>query len=547
MIEDPVDSARRPTPGGPDAWWALAILDGEGRLTHVNQALCDLLETTEKGLVGQPFLEVVTSDVDDLDLAIAPGDGIDTHLTSRARRSMRLADGRSWEGEIAVTRSRSTAGEPEVHVHLFSGDRRAQASTTAAGAADLASAIDQMRVGVAIVGIDGRATSVNRALCDISGYPESVLVGEIDLRLLTHPEDRDEDLRLAVRLATGDLDSYVVDKRLIRPDGAIVWVRQEVTLVRDDGGIRHLIAQIIDITDQKRTEHQLDEIRTRYVELVERMPIGILSSDEEGRIVTANGAAAAIAGLPEIPPGFHVDEIIHPDDLTAVWKTIAERTEARLDFHVEFRIVRPDGTLRWVRNDAHPQIDAEGRFLGLTGTWLDVSEVRAAEDLLRQQAIEDQLTGLGNRRFLFDNLDVEIAVARAGGPRPSVLFVDLDGFKAINDAGGHGVGDLVLVEVAERLRSTLGPTDTAARIGGDEFVVCCSIGEEGSDRAERLAADLIDAIGEPFTIDGVRYELGTSVGVADWRPGVAADDLVNLADRAVYRAKRDGRGCWRRA
>ncbi|MBX3313859.1 MAG: diguanylate cyclase [Actinobacteria bacterium] len=408
--------------------------------------------------------------------------------------------------------------------------------------------IDQLRFGIAIMGADARMLAVNPALTELTGYTQEQLLSDMDLRILTHPDDMAAEIDLAEQMWRQELDHFVVEKRLVRPDGSVCWARQEMTVLADpDGTVRYLI-QLQDISPSKQAEHDLRDSRTRYMELVERMPIGILSSDAEGRIVTANTAAAAIAGLGSIPVGFRMETIIHPDDLPELATVIAEHVGAGLDFHVEFRIVRPDGTHRWVRNDAHPNIAADGRFEGLTGTWLDVSSIRAADVVLRQQAEEDQLTGLGNRRYLFDALDAAVKAGETGGAWPSVLFVDLDGFKAVNDANGHGIGDLVLIEVADRLGDALGPDDVAARIGGDEFVVCIAgAPNAGGTRAETVAEALIDSLSDPYVIDGRVLEIGASIGIADWRPGLAPDDLVRDADRAVYQAKRDGRGCWRRS
>ncbi|MCB0977824.1 MAG: diguanylate cyclase [Acidimicrobiales bacterium] len=522
----------------------MAIVSFDGTVRHAGTGLCELLGTPETDLVGQPFDEVVAGgimpDPDVMDDMIKG-----RHRTARYRADVELANGRPWVGDVAAS-----IIDDEVHLHLFRGGRPQRISehqTAPDGSVLLA--IDQMRIGIAIVGLDGKAHAVNDAMCELSGYSEEELMSGMDLRDLTHPDDLDDDLQLAIRLSTGELNSYTTEKRLRRPDGETVWIRQEVTVDRDNQGhIAQFIAQIVDITDRKRIEFELAASRAGYVQLIDRMPVGILSSDAKGEIVTANVAAATIAGLDEIPVGFRVDRIIHPDDLPDLAREINEHVEAGLDFHVEFRIMRPDGTCRWIRNDAHPSHDEDGAFTGLTGTWLDVTSIRAAETLLRHQAVEDQLTGLGNRRFLFDSLEQAVKAGEAGGPSPTVLFVDLDGFKAINDSGGHGVGDMVLIEVAVRIRDCISSTDLAARIGGDEFVICCTgESDDGTPWPERLADALIRSIAEPFVVDGRKVSIGASIGIADWHPGQAADDLVRDADQAVYQAKRDGRGCWRHA
>lgn len=286
--------------------------------------------------------------------------------------------------------------------------------------------------------------------------------------------------------------------------------------------------------------------REQMQSLIDRMPVGIMSTDANHRIVTANPAVAAIAGVDEIRRGADISQVIHPDDLAPLGALIIDHVVAGADFHVDFRVVRPDGSFRWVRNDAHVDVDANGDFAGLTGTWLDITNLREADALLRVQATEDQLTGLGNRRLLFDELIDAIAISERGGPPLSLLFVDLDGFKAVNDLRGHSTGDEVLKQVARRISSLVREGDLAARFGGDEFVIICRY-DDGSDGAERVAERLLEGLREPFNVGSDRFHLGASIGIADWHPGDSPDDLVRAADRAVYQVKRGGRGGWRRA
>ena len=273
--------------------------------------------------------------------------------------------------------------------------------------------------------------------------------------------------------------------------------------------------------------------------LIDRMPVGIMSTDANHRIVTANPAVAAIAGVEAIHRGADIAQVVHPDDLEPLGALIIEHVVAGDDFHVEFRVMRPDGSFRWVRNDAHIDLDADGEFAGLTGTWLDITNLREADALLRAQATEDQLTGLGNRRLLFEELSEVIADIEDGGPPLSLLFVDLDGFKSVNDLRGHSTGDEVLKQVAQRIITLIRGGDTAARFGGDEFVIICRHdGEDDAVGPERVAEHLITGLSEPFDVDGHRFTLGASIGIAD---------LVRAADRAVYDVKQSGRGGWCRA
>jgi len=172
----------------------------------------------------------------------------------------------------------------------------------------------------------------------------------------------------------------------------------------------------------------------------------------------------------------------------------------------------------------------------------DVTTRERAEAELREQALHDALTGLPNRTLLNDRLTSAIAGAQRQNVALSVLLLDLDGFKEVNDTSGHHAGDLVLVEVASRLSGALRESDTAARLGGDEFVVLLPgtplVG------AIETARTLLELIGAPITIDGSARKVGASVGIAVFPDdGPGAEVLLARADTAMYEAKRAGGGC----
>jgi diguanylate cyclase (GGDEF)-like protein/PAS domain S-box-containing protein len=160
------------------------------------------------------------------------------------------------------------------------------------------------------------------------------------------------------------------------------------------------------------------------------------------------------------------------------------------------------------------------------------------EERMRHDALHDPLTGLANRTLMRDRLEQALARSRRRGAAASLLFVDLDNFKEVNDEYGHPTGDAVLVELGQRLRKGVRPTDTVARLGGDEFVVLC----EGLDEetAVALGRRLHEALEEPLMIGGIEHRLSASIGIA--RGESDPDGLLGNADAAVYRAKARGRG-----
>ena len=209
----------------------------------------------------------------------------------------------------------------------------------------------------------------------------------------------------------------------------------------------------------------------------------------------------------------------------------------------EWTLKRSDGS-RLVVEVTATTCEAGGRKLA-QWNFRDISNRKEAEERIRYLALHDPLTGLANRSKFFDRLQLAIAAARRNGGTVAALAIDLDHFKAVNDTHGHLIGDRLLEAVAGRIMSCLRDTDTAARVGGDEFVVALS-GLDPEEDAEQVAARLLAAIKQPFPIDGKTLRISASVGISHY-PADASDasGLVRAADTAMYRAKRCGRGAAR--
>jgi diguanylate cyclase (GGDEF)-like protein len=156
--------------------------------------------------------------------------------------------------------------------------------------------------------------------------------------------------------------------------------------------------------------------------------------------------------------------------------------------------------------------------------------------------MRDPLTGLPNRTLLMDRLEQALQRMRRMAGAVALLYVDLDWFKEINDGFGHLTGDAVLRDVASRLRTAVRPSDTVARIGGDEFVILCDP-VSGPDTAQEIAERVLRALGQTTVVDGHAMQLSASVGVAlSWGARTTSRALMHAADTSLYRAKRAGRG-----
>jgi diguanylate cyclase (GGDEF)-like protein/PAS domain S-box-containing protein len=334
-------------------------------------------------------------------------------------------------------------------------------------------------------------------------------------------------------------------------DGDVRWLQITTRRLHGPGEPPcTVVATFVDVSPRVRLERRLQTAVADHRALVDGLFEGVVFQDRDGTIVASNAGAERVLGLtadqlhgraPADPRWGAVHEDGSPWPGEEHPAMVALRTgEAQL-----MRIMgvhRPGDGRRWILVNALPQHDADGWVTGVVTSFLDVTEQRETERRLAHLADHDPLTGLLNRRGLDRALGLQLAHGRRYGPAGAVLVVDLDRFKAVNDALGHEAGDRLLVEVAGLLRSHTRANDVVARLGGDEFAVLLPAGDA------EVAAGAARAIAETLTVhlsagDGPLGDVSCSVGVA----ALEGDDLdpaaaLARADAAMYRAKRARRG-----
>jgi diguanylate cyclase (GGDEF)-like protein/PAS domain S-box-containing protein len=279
--------------------------------------------------------------------------------------------------------------------------------------------------------------------------------------------------------------------------------------------------------------HPSDLGEERFLSLARVIELGVVSADARGWVVYANEPAQHLLGLSETDVlGEAWRRVIHPDDQADVIDAAGRVVRLGTKETAVFRVAE-----RWIAATAVPLGGAEHRT-GWVATLEDITERHRVHARLAHQATHDDLTGLPNRSLVVDRLRQASARRHARGSVEdlAVLFIDLDGFKEINDTLGHAAGDAVLRVLAHRIAAVLRPGDTVGRVGGDEFVVVL----EGvsDDEASILAAHLGEVVAAPIDHDGRPLSVRASVGLALAHPDDTPEQVLRRADEAMYRQKR---------
>ncbi|CAH0268204.1 sensor domain-containing diguanylate cyclase [Pseudomonas mediterranea] len=331
---------------------------------------------------------------------------------------------------------------------------------------------------------------------------------------------------------------------LVRRDGSHLTVNMLATPVLDDQGlwVGHL-AICIDITERKRVHEALAARDLLLKKLSAHVPGGIyqFKMDFNGRFSVIY-ASDGIRDIYELEPSVLVQNAeavfsrIHSLDNARVRASIRASADTLSPWREEYRLQLPQRGLRWVRVEATPEPLPGGGVLW-HGYISDISDLKRVEEELRALSVTDALTGIRNRRYFQERLNSEMTRVERGSGELSVIMLDIDHFKRINDQHGHAVGDRVLQAVCLRVSQRLRRTDVFCRLGGEEFVVLCP--DTDGESAHALATGLWEGLrGAEIEDVGV---VTASFGIASWRAGEGADALLLRADSGVYAAKQAGR------
>jgi diguanylate cyclase (GGDEF)-like protein/PAS domain S-box-containing protein len=385
---------------------------------------------------------------------------------------------------------------------------------------------------------DYRLVHVNRAAERILGYQISQLRGLWTIDLI-HPDDQESFKQERSRLLKAPGSSSISQLRIRNVNNQWIWFEVRITNLLEHPAIRGFFASAADITARMLAEEKLRHERALLRTVIDLLPMSVYTKSRDGRFLMSNRANLVRLGLKagddlvgkrsaeaaKVPQS----QVVDRDD-----RRVLDRGEELID--QQYKLFDVDGSTRWYEATKLPlREDGTGRITGLLGIVLDVTEAKAAEVALREQATHDALTGLFNRRYLTEQLT---AILGRVSPSPlALMFCDLDFFKGINDRYGHEIGDRFLTELGARL-APFGRESgrILARFGGDEFVLLAPTSDE--EAALALGRALLLAIQAPIEVDGLRLDAEASIGIAMLRGDHRRpEDLIRDADSAMYQAK----------
>ncbi len=395
-------------------------------------------------------------------------------------------------------------------------------------------------VGIAQVALDGRFLQINHSYCQLIGYDQQEVLSQgFTYQQISLPEELAGDAHNIQAMLRGEKEDHRLEKRYRRKDGSMVWASLAIHLVLDEARKPlYFITAVQDITERKASEERLQLAASVFAFARE----GIMITRPDGTIVETNDAFTRITGYTREEavgknPRLLKSNVQTADDYAVMWDTLKQAGHwvgEVWNRHKNGNVYAELQTISAVR-------DPKGMLQYYVSLFTDITPMMEHRQQLEHIAHYDALTDLPNRVLLADRLRQALAHSQRRRQSVAVLYLDLDGFKDVNDRHGHDKGDQLLVLVANRLKETLRDGDTLARIGGDEFVaVLVDIGTPRD--CEPVLARMLEAASSPMAIDGDVLEVSASIGATVYPQDCSdADLLLRHADQAMYAAKQSGK------
>lgn len=438
---------------------------------------------------------------------------------------------------------------------------------------------NQAAVGMASVALNGEWLRVNPKLCALLGYSENELLNKT-FQEITHPDDLASDLHMVQEMLDGKIDTSSLEKRYINRQGNPFWILLTVSLVKNrQHEPHHFIAVIVDINERVAAQAELRELtneleervkqrtlqlentlhlvheevdqrieaetllnveKERLKEITDNVPALISCVDHHLQYTFSNKTYEDWFGFPAI--GKYMPEVIGEDSFKRS-KTYLSLVMSGQRIVFENKLMTRQG-VKYVQTTLIPHNDrGQNEFYILS---LDITELKQLQETLIFEASHDILTGLPNRRSFLSTLNAYLQ-DQDEYPWIGLFFLDLDGFKQLNDVYGHDFGDRVLKSVAATISGTIRLDDIPARLAGDEFTILMTHSENPLEVVKTISQRLLKKLAEQRDINGIPVKLSLSIGIAIARntPNLTPEALLSNADKAMYQVKQEGKGTFR--
>ena len=404
---------------------------------------------------------------------------------------------------------------------------------------------------------------VDPCTTEILGWTAEDLVGMRSLDLI-HPSDQELAVENWMQMFGASGPGRTVRLRHRHRDGSWLWVDLTNHNLLDDPAHKCVVAEMVDVSDEMANEeltdppmftedadsssqplqlHEALAAREQVLHrLAEALPLGVLQLDTKGRIAYANLRLLTILGTPRAATAEEQLSTVMPDDKELVTEALESVLCSGLDNDIEVRIAASDENgdkdIRQCKISLRALAKDTGEVTGAIACVADETESIRMREELRTRATFDEVTGCHNRATTIEALEAMLHASPDRGTQPTVIFIDLDQFKNINDHLGHAAGDQLLQVVANRLRRSVRGQDLVGRIGGDEFLVLCP-GISSATEALQAAARMGESLRRPIRLNSAQVACTASIGLS-WsaEPTTDTDTLVSHADEAMYEAKR---------
>lgn len=513
----------------------------DGTILYVNDAYCRLFGKTRESLVGSRWQPVALSEdlplIDEKLATLTPD-----HPVVAVENRVIASDGSIRWGQFF---NRGFFDQQGRLIELQSvgrdiTERKVLEAKLAASTEEIEDLYDHAPCGYYSLGPDGTFVRINATQLAWLGCERDEVIGRMKPTDFLTPESQEIFGHVFANfLRDGQVDGVEFD--LVGRHGVTRHVIASATAITDANGKFVMSRSVMyDISELKKIEDRLHQLTHEQHAMLDNELVGIMRVKDR-KILWKNKAIERMFGYQQGELRGQSTRILYPDDASFLALGVAAYPvlKAHGDYRAQLEMARKNGEKIWVDLSGVQLSDKTGESLWL---FVDITAMKHQHDVIERIAFHDPLTGLPNRLLLSDRMEQALAQAERSQHMLAVCYLDLDGFKPVNDNYGHEVGDALLKEVACRLEGSVRANDTASRLGGDEFVLLLT-SLENIEEYETVLGRVIDAIGRSFDLgDGRQADITVSVGVTVFPVDNSdPDTLLRHADQAMYRAKRLGR------